>query len=90
MTVFEIAISEGVLNLESAVVTEKLITCSDINIVAGECYATQAAISAATFEVDLGRVPVDVLFNFLFLEINSEYAAVAFTLMAAPHNRSRD
>ncbi len=90
MTVFEIAVSEGVLNLETAVVTEKLITCSDIDIVAGECYAAQAAIGAATFKVDLSRVPVDVLFTFLLLEINSENTAVAITLLAAPYNGSRD
>ena len=51
------------VNSETTVETEKLITCSDIDIVTGECYAAQTAVGAATFKVDPGRVPVDVQYT---------------------------
>ena len=73
-----------------AVVTKEFVACSDIDVVAGECNATQVAVGAATFKVDLGDVSVDVLFTFLLLVIDSERTAVAFTLLVASYNRGRD
>ncbi len=90
MTVFEVAISEGILDLEVAVITEELVACGDIDVVARECDASQATIGTAAVKVDLGRVPVDLLLAFLFLKVDGEYAAVALALPAATHDRSRD
>ena len=90
MAMLEVAVFEGTLNSEIAVVTIKLVTCRDIDIVTGEGNTAQAAVGAAAFKVDFSRVPIDMLFTFLLHEINSEYTTVAFSLMAAPHNRRRN
>jgi hypothetical protein len=73
-----------------AVITKKLIACRDINIIAEKCNASQTAICTATFKINLGPVPVYVLLTFLFIEIDSEYTAMAFTLLTSPHNRGRN
>jgi hypothetical protein len=90
MTVFEVAILERLLDFEGTVVTKELVTRGNINVVAGECDAAQAPVGAAAFEIDFLGVPVDVLFAFLFLEIDGEDAAMTFALLAAPHDRGRD
>ena len=90
VTVLEVTVLEGFLNLETLVVTKEFDAGSDVAIIIGKCAAAQSAVGTPAFKVDLSRVPVDVLFTFLLLEINSEYTAVAITLLAAPYNGSRD
>ncbi len=90
VTVLEVAVLEGILNLETLVVTKEFVAGSDVDIIIGKCNAAQSAVGTPAFEIDLTGVPVDVLFALLFLEIDGEYAAVAFALLATPHDRSRD
>jgi len=90
VAVLQIAISIGTLDLEVPVVAVKFVTGSDINIVTIEGDSSQAPVCAAAFKIDVAGIPVDVLFTGLFVEINGVYAAVAFTLLAAADDGSRD
>ncbi len=86
MAVLQITIPVGGLDLEAAVVTKKLVACRDIDVVAIECNAAQAAVGAANLEVYVTLVPVDVLLDFLFFKINRIYAAVTLALPTTAHD----
>jgi len=90
VAVLQIAIAPGITDLEVAVVTEQFVTARNINIIAIEANASQAAVCATAFEIDATGIPVDMLFTVLILEINRKNAAVALALLAAAHNGGRD
>lgn len=90
MTMFEMPVPERILDLESAVVAEKLIAGGDIDVITVNRDATQAPVGTAAFEVDLIGIPVNVLFAFLFLEIDRVDTTMAFALPATSYDRSRN
>jgi len=88
--VLQIAVSVGLFDLEVSVVAVQLVACRDIDVVTVKGNAAQAAISPAAFKVDFARVPVDMLLARLGLEIDREYAAMAFALLAATYDGRSD
>lgn len=86
MAVLQIAVRAGRPDLEATVVMEKLVACSDKDIVIAECDTAQAPIAAAALEVDLARVPVDQLHDILILKIDCKYAAVTLAFPAAAYD----
>ena len=90
MAVLQIAALIRSLHFEAAVVAKKFVACGNQYIVTVECNAAQAPVGAAALEVYIGRVPIDMLRNLLFLKIDRKYAAVTLALPAAAHDGCRD
>ncbi len=86
MAALQITVPGRRLNPEVAVVTKKFVACGDQDIVTAECNAAQAPVGTVALEVYVARVPVDVLFDLLFLEIDRKYAPVTLSFLAAAHD----
>ena len=86
MAVLQILVLVGSFDLEATVVAKKLVARGNQYIVTVESNATQATVGTSTLEVYLGLVPVDVLLNLLFLEIDCKCTTVTLTLSAATHD----
>ena len=71
---------------EVAVVDKQLITGRNINVITVKGNASQTTIGATPFPINVVRIPVDVLGTLLGFEIDREYAAMAFALLASSDN----
>ena len=76
--------------LEVRRVGEELVARGDVDDLAVEGDAAQAAVPAAALPVDGGRVPVDDLPHVPSLEVDEVHAAVALALVAAADDGRRD
>ncbi len=90
MAMLQIAVPVGGHEFEAAVVTKMFVACGDQDIVTAKRNAAQAPVSAATLEVYVTLVPVDVLFDLLVIKIDRKYAAVTLALLAATHDGCRN
>ncbi len=90
MAVLQITVRTGSPDFEAAIKMKKFVAGGDIDIVVSECNTPQAPVAAAAFEVYIGLVPVDMLHDLLFLEIDCIHATVTLALLAAAHNGGRN
>ena len=65
---------------------EELVACRDVDDLAVEGDAAQAAVPAAALPVDVRRVPVDDLADLARVEVDQVDAAMALALVAAAHH----
>ena len=90
VAVFQIAIAIRFFDRKFLVIAKQLVAGGDVDIVAVEGDAAQASIRPPAFEINIARIPVDVLLTRLLFEVDRVYAAVALTLLAATNDRCRD
>ena len=90
VAMLEIGIAPGAEPAEVRRVGEELVARGDVDDLAVEGDAAQAAIPAAALPVDVGRVPVDDLADLAPVEVDQVDAAMALALVAAAHHRGRD
>ena len=90
MAVLEVLVAIGGRDDEIPVITKQFITGCDIDVITVECDTAQAAIRAASFEIDVARIPVDVLRRGLRFEIDGKDAAMAFALLTAAYDGGRN
>jgi hypothetical protein len=58
-------------------------------VIAVELDTPQASIGTTAVEIDLTRIPVDVLDTFLLVEVDRKDTAMAVALLGAPNNGCR-
>ncbi len=90
LTVIQILVLAGSLDFESAIVAEKFVASGNQNIFVAECNAAQAPVAAAALDVNLARVPVEVVLDFLFIKVDPIDAAVTSAPAVTTHDRCRD
>ena len=90
VAVLQVPVAVRRLDLEVAAVPEEFVARRDVDGVLVEFDAAQTAVCAAAFEVDSARIPVDVLDDFAFVEIDRIHPAVALALLGASHDRRCD
>lgn len=87
---FEKRAAPGADGFEVGGVGEQFVAGGNIDSVAVERDAAQAAVGAAALPVDVGGVPVDRLVDRLPFEVDQIYAAVALALLASANDRACD
>jgi hypothetical protein len=90
VAVLQKAIPIRAADTKATIVDKQLVTRRYKNPVTIELDAAQTTIGAAPFEVDLARVPVDVLKTFLPFKVDRKYAAMALALLTSAHDRRRN
>ena len=71
-------------------VREQLVARGDVDDLAVERDAAQAAVPAAALPIDVRGIPVDDLADIARLEVDQVDATMALALVAAAHHRRRD
>ena len=90
VTVLEVAVAKRAQLPEVRVVDEQFVARGDINLIAVESNAAQAAIPATASPVNIGGIPVQYLVNGLRCRIDNKDAAVTFALLTAAYDGCRD
>ena len=90
MAVIQVEVFTETLDFEAAVATKKYIACGNQDFFVAECDAAQTSVAAAAPEVNLARVPVNVLLNLLLVKIDQKNAAVTLALPTPAHDRCCD
>ena len=86
----QVRVAPGSEQPEVGRVGEELVARRDVDHLAIEGDAAQAAIPAAALPVDVGGVPVDGLPDLAPLEVDEVHATMAFALVAAADHRGGD
>ena len=83
----EVGIAPGANRFEVWGISKQLVTGSNVDRIRIEGDTAQSPISTAATPIYINRVPVELLFEALIVEINQVNAAMAFTLATPTNNR---
>src|SRR5262245_30662843 len=89
MAVLQVGVPPGADAAEVRRIGKELVAGGDVDGLAVERDAAQAAVPATALPVDVRRVPVEDLPDLARIEVDQVHAAVALALVAAAHHRGR-